>query len=203
MSDVKLGAVPPEDAERDAIHVAVVPMMAGQTLQPGQRVEKFSDRTAIATSGVGVGIVDPFRDCAVLCGDTFWLLLHPNTVTGMRHHWSHPGFPDEQTDWKTSRETIATKRSAVTDSPAIEPVGTREEHEAWLRKYAENLNCYSDPGSAFEQMIKDLRQGRLHARGSSLHGLYELDDADELRFHAEQYLGMRIDWEQFSFSCSC
>lgn len=202
MSDVKLGATPPENAERDAIHVAVVPMVAGQTLQPGQRVELFTRKTALATRGVGVGIVDPFRDCAVMCGERFWLLLHPNTVTGMRHHWSHPSFPDEKADWRTESEASATVQSAVAYSP-IEPIGTRDEHEAWLRKYAENLNCYSDPNNAFEQMIKDLRQGRMHASGSSLHGLYELDDADELRFHAEQYLGMRIDWEQFSFSCSC
>jgi hypothetical protein len=213
MSDVKLGATPPENAERDAIHVAVVPMVAGQTLQPGQRVELFTRKTALATRGVGVGIVDPFRDCAVMCGETFWLLLHPNTVTGMRHHWSHSSFSDSGVSGEKGVECGASadatadateaESSEKEGSASIEPIGTREEHEAWLRKYAENLNCYSDPNSAFEQMIKDLQRGRLHARGSDLHGLYELDDADELRFHAEQYLGMRINWEQFSFSCSC
>ncbi len=209
MSDVKLGVKPPKDAERDAIHVAVVPMVAGQALQPGQRVELFTRKTALATRGIGVGIVDPFLDCAVMCGETFWLLLHPNTVTGMRHHWSHPSFGDSNASGdKCGGENVlpatAEVEPAGSDGPsAVEPIGAREEHEAWLRQYAENLNCYSDPNDAFEQMIKDLRQGRLHARGSSLHGLYGLDDADELRFHAEQYLGMRIDWEQFSFSCSC
>ncbi len=215
MSDVKLGELPSRNSQRDAIHVAVVPVVAVDSFSPGERVDLDSDGNAILALGKGIGIVDPFLDQTdwIEPGEAFWLLLHPNTVTGMRHHWSHPSFSDSGVSGEKGVECGASadatadateaESSEKEGSASIEPIGTREEHEAWLRKYAENLNCYSDPNSAFEQMIKDLQRGRLHARGSDLHGLYELDDADELRFHAEQYLGMRINWEQFSFSCSC
>lgn len=91
MGDVVLGSVPSLHSDRDAIHVAVIPMEAFESLRPGQRV-------GIVTPGVAgpakntVGIVDPFLQGTVEKGGRFWLALLPGTVTGMRHEWSHPSF---------------------------------------------------------------------------------------------------------------
>jgi hypothetical protein len=93
MSDVLLGAVPPANSERDAIHVAVVPMRASELLRPGQRVGVVGPQMAGPSTDV-VGIVDPYLVDVVPKDGWFWLALLPNTVTGMRHHWQHSSFTD-------------------------------------------------------------------------------------------------------------
>lgn len=80
-SEVCLGKAPEGDAGRDAVHVAVIPMTAVRVVQPGERLAN--------------GIVDPFLTAPVQPGERFWLCLYPGTVTGMRHAWQHPCFPDE------------------------------------------------------------------------------------------------------------
>lgn len=162
-------------ARRDAIHVAVAPAIAAERLAPGQHVSLGSDGQAIG-SGDLVGIVDPFLATSVESGQTFWLFLYPNTVTSLRHEWTHPAFPADRT---------------ISD------------HEMWLRVYAVKMNCYDEPEEAFRRLIESLKSRKLLAHGSDLHGLYELHEADELRYHAEQYLGEKINWSTFTFSCSC
>lgn len=94
MHDALLGQTPDSTAERDAIHVAVVAMIAAVDLEPGQRVSFAENGGAShATSGgLTIGIVDPFLHGTVRKGDRFWMLLLPGTVTGMRHHWTPPQF---------------------------------------------------------------------------------------------------------------
>lgn len=77
---------------RDAIHFALAPIAAGVPLEPGQHVGLFSDGTAKPTSP-HIGIVDPFLRSPVERGQRFWLFLYPNTITGLRHVWTHPAFP--------------------------------------------------------------------------------------------------------------
>jgi hypothetical protein len=64
-------------------------------------------------------------------------------------------------------------------------------------------NCYDAPEKAFNDLIAGLRSGELYFHGSDLHGRYDLENESELRMHAERYLGIEIDFEQFTFSCSC
>jgi hypothetical protein len=98
VNDVKLGALITDAQSRDAIHIAVAPATAAEQLQPGQHVGFV---VAGSTEFVGsdaepyVGIVDPFLMAPVEEGQRFWLCLYPQTVTGIRHHWSHPAFADE------------------------------------------------------------------------------------------------------------
>jgi len=68
-------------ARRDAVHVAVIPATAPCVLQPGQRLQS--------------GVVDPFLTESVQPGQRYWLFLFPGTVTGIRHVWSAPAFPEE------------------------------------------------------------------------------------------------------------
>lgn len=73
---------------RDAVHVAIVPITATVAVHAGQHVDANGDPGGPKK----VGVVDPFLDRLVYPGDKFWLCLYPETVTGMRHHWSHPAF---------------------------------------------------------------------------------------------------------------
>jgi hypothetical protein len=88
-----LGTIIDDKAGRDAIHLAVEPVIAAQKLRPGQHV-------GFVEGGVGlcdkpVGIVDPFIDGVVKRGQRFWLVVYPRQITSLRHVWTHPAFGDE------------------------------------------------------------------------------------------------------------
>lgn len=86
------------DAGRDAVHIAVAPVTAAETLYPGQRIgvagadtEKAHGVSSGSIKAV-LGIVDPFLPGPVYEGQRFWMFLLPNTITGLRHEWTHPAF---------------------------------------------------------------------------------------------------------------
>lgn len=85
-----LGQLLPAGAQRDAIHIALAPMVAARQLIPGQHIDHGD--TELELLQVPVGIVDPFLTKPVEPGQRFWLFLLPNTVIGMRHLWEHPAF---------------------------------------------------------------------------------------------------------------
>jgi hypothetical protein len=87
---MKLGEIITGDEKRDAIHIAVAPVTASVKLYPGERVGVDGKNLP------HVGIVDPFLNGPVLPGQKFWLFLFPNTVTSLRHEWTHPAFGDNE-----------------------------------------------------------------------------------------------------------
>lgn len=97
MNDVKLGKLIEGVARRDAIHVAVAPVMAGEELNPGDHVELLGSGAAYKgdSDSTLIGVVDPFLKQPVKKGERFWLCLYQFSTTGMRHAWSHPKFEDE------------------------------------------------------------------------------------------------------------
>lgn len=188
---------------RDAIHIAVVPVTAAQTLLPGQHVSLVNpENLEVGYCQHTLGVVDPFLKQPVEKGQRFWLFLYPGSITSLRHEWTHPKFPATQHQVPVTEHQIGLKSA-------------KEESEKWLREYAQRLNPYSlgpDYGStvteegkdrAFKELIADLERGEIYARGSDLHGLYELEDSDELAKHALIYLGKVIDWNRYEFTCSC
>ena len=92
MDTLKLGQIITEPQQRDAIHIAVVPAVAGHALRPAEHVE-IIDGAACSCLGAGVGVVDPFLQRAVRANETFWLWLKPGSITSLRHEWTHPAFP--------------------------------------------------------------------------------------------------------------
>lgn len=93
------------DPGRDSYHVAAVPCVATGAFLPGERVGVVRDGSgAVApadgfalaiTSGAPVGVVDPYLEGPVAPGDKFYVLLFPNTITGLRHAWFNDTFPPE------------------------------------------------------------------------------------------------------------
>lgn len=173
--EVRLGSLVVGNAARDAIHIAVAPVVAWENLKPGQHVGLNAEKEA-ASDKPHIGIVDPFLIQWPVKGQRFYLCLYPHTVVGLRHDWNHPAFVE---------------------------AADRMESEQWLRRYAVRMNCYEKPDKAFSNLIEGLRKSDLFAHGTDLHGLYDLDNAEDLRFHAERYLGINIDWDRFIFGCSC
>jgi hypothetical protein len=90
-----LGMIHFREEKRDAIHLAVIPAEAGESLRPGSHVEMESGKAFSVRAGHGVGIVDPFIHDIVQAGARFWLVIYPRKITSLRHVWSHPEFPDE------------------------------------------------------------------------------------------------------------
>lgn len=60
-----------------------------------------------------------------------------------------------------------------------------------------------NPDEEFRKLLDGLRNGYLNFRGRTVNDIKDFDEGEELRRHAETYLGIRIDWDEFRFSCSC
>lgn len=95
------------DVKRDAIHVAVIPVVAGETLNPGSHISIINGCTAVKR-GQPLAIVDPFMQDTLESGDRFFAYLYPCTTVGMRHVWQHPDI-DPEAQERTIIDTIAEK----------------------------------------------------------------------------------------------
>jgi hypothetical protein len=121
-NEIPLGKLAAPAAQRDAVHVAIAPMTAGTMLRPGERVCIIDGKLfpGPLSDSESIGVVDPFMHHMVKEGQRTYLLLDPNTITGMRHHWQHPAFEEV---------------SCAEESPA--PNGS-DEAIAWLKDFAED-----------------------------------------------------------------
>jgi hypothetical protein len=92
-----LGTFLQEGEKRDAIHLAVEPVIAGEKLRPGQHLVLRGGKAYACDKHSGaIGIVDPFLPWDASPGDRFWLVVLPRKITSLRHVWTHPDFPVEQ-----------------------------------------------------------------------------------------------------------
>ena len=110
MNEIKvpnLGELADDNSRRDAIHVAVAPVIAGERLLGGMHIllrdgkaymdtKYVQDNPDIPVVGVRtdktIGVVDPFFDECILPDQKFWLLLYPGSITSLRHVFTHPAF---------------------------------------------------------------------------------------------------------------
>lgn len=91
MSDLRIGKLCGPNAKRDALHVAVLPAVADQYLDPGDSVSISSlGKARITSRDEAVGIVDPFLKASVYPGERFLVLMNPGSVSNLRHDWDHP-----------------------------------------------------------------------------------------------------------------
>lgn len=102
-----LGMIHFKPEHRDAIHLAVEPVKAGEHLQPGEQIGVLNGIAYSAGSQLdngaddpnpikikAQGIVDPFLPRTVKRGESFWFIMNPRMVTSLRHVWTHPDFPE-------------------------------------------------------------------------------------------------------------
>jgi hypothetical protein len=195
-----LGTIIGPDEKRDAIHLAVEPVVARQALSPGDHVTA-DGFYAQPGSDNAVGIVDPFLRQDVAPGQRFWLVVYPRQIHSLRHVWTHPAFPDapELTDLKEVQSHEEERRKAS---------------EAWLRNFCAHADC---PG--YEAVMRVLQacadvdetEGEygfgcheysheyLHFAGYDAHGEIPPSFWD----HAEIVLGRKLHKRPTYFSCSC
>ena len=97
MNQPVLGQLLTGTERRDAVHIAIAPVVcADHVLMPGEHVGLIPDSTTHVSGGewtiTCIGVVDPFLMEPVKYGERFYLFLYPNTVTSLRHLWTHPAF---------------------------------------------------------------------------------------------------------------
>jgi len=179
---MNLGSLIPstDSPGKDAVHMAVAPVVAGTTLFPGDRVA-FNSSRGVVRSDDPIGIIDPFLPprIPIPAGQKCWLLLFPGSVTGIRHEWNHPAFP---------MEAVAT--AANSDSVSV---STR-----WILAYATDI-----AGVGYESFMDDVRGGQIYYSGRDLHSSGEVDDAEQLMHHLSVVLGRSVSLHDFEFGCSC
>lgn len=99
MSDVKslgIGKIITTPQQRDAIHSAIAPVIAGEDMNPGSHIgihegKAFQEREKLPA----IGVADPFYKRMIQRGQEFWLFLYPGSITSLRHNWTHPAFEPE------------------------------------------------------------------------------------------------------------
>lgn len=181
MENLNLGQIITTPQARDAIHIAVVPVVADDKLRPGEKVWLENGKARLGSIN-SIGVVDPFLLGSVEPGQTFWLFLNPGSITSLRHEWTHPAFA----------------------APAPIPAD-KSASEQWLRDFAQRSDC---PGY-FELMGKAAAfcdgdtgwsEEYLHFDGSDAHG----EIPPEFWTHFEVVTGKRPEGAKPTyFSCSC
>ena len=187
--EARLGEIitePGEQNQRDAIHIAVVPIIAGTVLRPGQHVGVSDDGRQSRHSGAPVGIVDPFLKANVTEGQTFWLFLYQGQVTTLRHEWTHPAFPNVQ-----QQGSIAV--------PLSEMNLARNRMEEFARE------CNQD----YDSFIDEVRTAIHETRGGGW-GYVNVGDNEGATIYPEFWSDLekltgivRNTGEHISFNCSC
>jgi hypothetical protein len=117
-----LGSIIGASEARDAIHLAVEPVVAAESLWRGQDVGLLPDGKASSKAGKMLGIVDPFLKAPVKAGDRFWLVVYPRQITSLRHVWAHPDF------------------ARTPDLPDAKPATDAEVSKAWIANFAASIN---------------------------------------------------------------
>jgi len=81
---------------RDAIHLAVEPVVAAEDLAPSDDIGLTADGRASKDARPLLGKVDPFlpKEPGVKAGETFWMLVYPGQIQSLRHVWNHPLIPE-------------------------------------------------------------------------------------------------------------
>ena len=178
------------EAQRDAIHVAVVPVRAREDLDVGapvrltQGTADFIERSTVPQS---IGIVDPFLTVPVRKGQWCWLFLKPGSITSLRHDWVHPAFED------IGQRTFV---PPVTTSER-DPLGT---HRKWMEKFATNSvdESYDDVMSHAKEFLEF---GDYWCEGGRFEGLRFPDEFWE---HYSALTGETVEDDKGTFfTCSC
>lgn len=185
MDTLKLGQIIEEgrEANRDATHIAVAPVIAHFILRPGEHVGV--DAKGVTTYENPVGIIDPFLRRSIEEGERCWLYLYPGSITSLRHEWTHPAF-------------------AQSAAPA-DAAQSKSFSETWMRAWA-LMNMGEDYYGEGEKLDPDTAYRNAIEAGSRLHvGPYE--DArdsinDEWWNHWEAITGEKGERGEY-FSCSC
>lgn len=190
--EIQLGKIITDDTQKkDAIHIAVAPVIANEKLAPGQDIgfvkKGDTELVGVVPDGKAIGIVDPYLTTMVFPEQRFWLCLYPLTITGLRHDWNHPAFDPL---------TI----------PGDSSLGAQ-----WMRQFASSHFAPYEGNREYtiEEMIVAgrnflLKEDRMVQQGSTT--LRDTTNAREFWKHYEAITGEKVpeeDRDEVPFCCNC
>lgn len=197
-----LGYTISENEKRDAIHLAVEPVVAGEALIPGNHVKLLNSVAHKAPTGQGVGIVDPFLENVVRKGERFWLVVYPRKITSLRHVWTHPAFPEPEGS-KSVEEQKHTP-GVIPPLPDTHKLHQQSVSEQWLRDF-----CTRNDVPPYETVMDAIKgTGSVHVNKDYEYWTFIGIDAHceipkEFWEHVENVLGKTVSDKPEYFSCSC
>ncbi len=180
-----IGTILTEDYKRDAIHIAMFPAISAEILWRGDYVALENSREDLVFKVLPsdkrcIGMVDPFVNDRINPYQKFWVFLLPNTVTSLRHDWTHPAFVKEV---------------------RVDNVPTRGASELWLRSFLDNADApgYDEVMRVIEDQDGSWDPDYLHFQNYDAHG----EIPTEFWEHVENVLGYAPKHKPSYFSCSC
>lgn len=205
-----LGTIIDDTQKRDAIHLAVEPVVAKNYLRPGEHVTA-DGIPSYPYSKDAVGIVDPFVIGRVgelgvnmiSPGERFWLVLYPRTIKSLRHVWEHPAFPPSELKNipEVSEEEFEVEKSKKWIQNYVEE---RQEYESktgfWTTEGPftyENLMRFADGWVANNREYPDYFYVSDNLRDEGL--------PKEFWFHYEIVTGKKVEEnkKESFFTCAC
>lgn len=182
----KLGNLITDKQHRDAVHIAVAPVTAGMALWPGQRVGFVGNAHTVGITSNTIGIVDPFLTNQVQEGEMFYMFLLPNTITSLRHEWTHPVFEEED-------------QLAAVEPTLIKLKGSPAE-EKWISDFAAGIG--STYGEIMEGAKEYLVHGSYLVRGGTFEG-YSIPDEFWDKYETIKRTKVAFDARGTFIGCSC
>lgn len=176
-----IGKVLTKDLPRDAVHIAVLCVELQESkLKPGDHVGYHGTRQH------PIGIIDPFLPHTLIqVGTKVWVFLYPNTITSLKHLWTHPDIPDTEDSIVFNQITV---HKEVSPS------------KVWIENYADMLGITFD--ELMEAAHNYISYGEYLCRGGQFEGEYT---SEEFWDNYEQYKKIKLNSSQKTnfFSCSC
>lgn len=190
-----LGTIIDENQKRDAIHLAVEPVVAKEMLEPGDHVTVDGRLTRCPfLRPDAVGIVDPFLLDKVKPGERFWLVLYPRQITSLRHVWEHPAFPPSEVQVNENPQVLESEI---------------ENSKKWIQDFADSIELHYDVlmNGAHDWLYSlsnetEWYNGQFLNLGSLLEGV---SVPDEFWHHYEIVTGKKVeeDKKRNFFTCTC
>lgn len=172
------------DEPKDAIHFALACVKANNDVVPGEHVKYDKATNTILSCGLitveAIGIVDPFLKETVKKGEYCWLFLYPQTITNLRHQWSHPAFDNTLVEVNKEKE--------------------RKEAESWLRLYI--LRYEGD----YDEVIQAIQNKDIAGFGRDIDYEHFRDNKSEFWQKVEVVLDRKLSdehKEKVIFRCGC
>lgn len=197
-----LGKLITTDQNRDAIHIAVVPVHAGQHLRPGDPVGMMNGLAFDSKDlSNGCGVVDPFLPSGMIVKprERFWLYLKPGSITSLRHEWTHPDFPVDP--------VVPVGRPHIPDFPISSEEADQQRARIWIESYSGGLGIrYQEMMDTADEFYQNSKNGR-HGGDYICHG-GDLEGIQVSKEFWENYgilRGIEIEQEHCHsfFTCSC
>lgn len=175
------------DGGRDAIHLAVEPVEAGESLNAGENLVLIDGKAFASVhhpDKKALGIADPFLRARIQKGEKFWLVVYPRQITSLRHVWTHPDFEESE----------------------VKVLSEADKSWEWIKEFADKIRQHPDS-------LMDAADNWVSTDDGKYGGDYTYDNSESYKDHYDQFPEFWKHYEivrgkaplskESFFTCSC